>query len=67
MVPMVGALGPSLGVSRLRHRGQWLLIALYVTSIAPKLGMKRRDVWLPGDDEATEPGPNSRVEDTISR
>ncbi|CAK9031841.1 unnamed protein product [Durusdinium trenchii] len=27
---------------------QWLLIALYVTRIAPKLGMKRRDVWLPG-------------------
>lgn len=27
---------------------QWLLIAFYVMRIAPRLGMKRRDVWLPG-------------------
>ena len=33
--------------------GQWLLIALYVTRIAPKLGMKRRDVWLPGRSGST--------------
>ena len=34
--------------SEILSPGQWLLIALYVTRIAPKLGMKRRDVWLPG-------------------
>ena len=47
--------------SEILSPGQWLLIALYVTRIAPKLGMKRRDVWLPGGGAAKNLLVESRV------